>query len=156
MARDFARKLPLKKELSYIFNNLLCRDVVTSRMLREVVDRPVTTESGRAVYTINKHYFHWLEARPVAGENGLYEITRCVYGRHGRMSVSGDRVYSEYSIGRSTPDSQHGPYFTRDEALQVLRTQETEMAQRDGMRFVTPAPAAIRALSVHKKSAPAA
>lgn len=152
--KKFAFKMPVAKSLSYTFARVCRRDVLCSRLGVNVRPVDVHAEFGRGtIGTMNRYGFTWYEMRPVKGEDNLYVVSKCTYDRNGWGSVTGDRTFSESAYRRTTVSETAGVYFTREEAIGLLRDLERKMLEQKSTYIVEAAPASLRALNVHRCTA---
>jgi hypothetical protein len=141
--------MPLKKQLSYLFARATGQDVLCSRMVKQVEkDIPVGAEfdHDQVAYHMDRTYFRWAEARPVPGERDNYTVAACVYSRNEISSASGDRAYGEE---RLKPESGKA-YFTRDEAVALLKDIEDTYRNRKLFPLADRQPLTLRQVSVYR------
>lgn len=143
------QKMPLAKKLSYFFNRLSRKDVMTSRLFMQtkVVDVGDEFNPRRIVGSMEVYHFCWADAQPVPGEKGRYALTLHDYERNQNWGVSGDRGYLKTQVNTR---SSENPYFTREEAEAAIRTYEEKTIKESSTIVVSHAPYSLSQFSIHR------
>ena len=122
------QKMPLKKQLSYLFAAATGQGVMCSKVFQKdhIVDVGAEFDPDVIAGTMLRSTYAWVEAKPAPLDKERFIVKVCSYARNGETGVSGDRTYEEQKAQFTKP--RENPYFTKEEVLAYMRDVEVSWA----------------------------
>ena len=139
------QKMPLKKQLSYLFAAAIGRDVMCSKVFQKdhIVEVGGEFDPDVIEGTMRRSTYAWVEARPAPLDKERFIVNVCSYTRNNEIAVSGNRTYKEERAQFTKP--QENPYFTKDEVSAYMRNTEA-LWRGKGYSLLDKPPVAVRAV----------